>query len=382
MISPFFKMETFTFILAASALLIWFIVLLLPWQPWKTGEVFFAEKTEIDSELKDVTVLIPARNEAAAIKRTLKSVVKQGRGIRIILVDDESTDGTADLAHEEVGEALQIIRGQPLPEGWVGKLWALEQGRKEVNSVYTLLLDADIELDSGVIKKMRDTLINENIQFMSLMVAPSIRSFWEKLLMPAFVYFFKLLYPFRLANSPSSRVAAAAGGCILMDTNIYDKINGFEPIKGELIDDCSLASKVKSVGYTTWIGLTQSVRSIRPYGKLQDIWNMVARTAFTQLRYSVVFLLLTSVIMVSVFFVPAVLLVTSSGPTRILAGGALLGMFLTYLPTLIYYRRSTLWVFWLPIIAMLYLAMTWNSALRYWLGTRSQWKSRVYKNYL
>ncbi len=353
-------METFTFILAGSALLIWFVILLLPWQPWKTGEIFYAQESEIDPELGDVTVLIPARNETAVIKRTLQSVINQGSGINIILVDDESTDGTADIARNEVGEGMLIISGQPLPEGWVGKLWALEQGRKEINTDYTVLLDADIELGPGVVNKMRETLINKDIHFMSLMVTPSMLSYWEKLLMPAFVYFFKLLYPFRLANSPTSRVAAAAGGCILMKTAILENVNGFESIKGELIDDCSLASRVKSSGYRTWIGLTQSVRSVRPYRNLQDIWDMVARTAFTQLRYSVVLLLLTSAFMVLVYFVPIVILVTSSGLARYLAVGALLGMLLTYLPTLNFYHRSKIWAFSLPLIGLLYLALSFT----------------------
>lgn len=373
-------METFTFILVGSALLIWIVILLLPWQPWKTGEIFYAEESENEPELGDVTVLIPARNEAAVIKRTLKSVLNQGSGINIILVDDESTDGTADIARDEVGETLQIINGQPLPEGWVGKLWALEQGRKKLYSTYTVLLDADIELGPGVVNKMRETLINKDIHFMSLMVTPSMISFWEKLLMPAFVYFFKLIYPFRLANDPISKVAAAAGACILMNTEIYEKIDGFKSIKGELIDDCSLASRVKSAGYRTWIGLTQSVLSVRPYRNLLDIWDMVARTAFTQLRYSVVLLLLTSAIMILVYFIPIIILVTSSGLARYLAVGALLGMLLTYLPTLNFYHRSKIWAFSLPLIGFLYLAMTWHSALRYWKGVRSLWKSRVYKS--
>ena len=373
-------METFTFILAGSALLMWIIVLLLPWKPWKTGVIFHAQESENEPELGDVTVLIPARNEAAVIKRTLKSVLNQGSGINIILVDDESTDGTADIARDEVGETLQIINGQPLPEGWVGKLWALEQGRKKLYSTYTVLLDADIELGPGVINKMRETLINKDIHFISLMVTPSMISFWEKLLMPAFVYFFKLLYPFRLANDPTSKVATAAGACILMNTEIYEKIDGFKSIKGELIDDCSLASQVKSAGYRTWIGLTQSVISVRPYRNLLDIWDMVARTAFTQLRYSVVLLLLTSAIMILVYFIPIVILVTSSGLAQYLAVGALLGMLLTYLPTLNFYHRSKIWAFSLPLIGFLYLAMTWHSALRYWKGVRSLWKSRVYKS--
>jgi hopene-associated glycosyltransferase HpnB len=323
-------METLIFILAGSSLLIWLVILLLPWQPWNTGEIFYAQDAEIDPELEDVTVLIPARNEAAVIKRTLRSVVNQGSGINIILVDDESTDGTADIARDAGGEPCKFLEVKPLPEGWVGKLWALEQGRNELNSTYTLLLDADIELGSGVVNKMRETLINKDIQFMSLMVTPSMLSYWEKLLMPAFVYFFKLLYPFRLANDPLSKVAAAAGGCILMKTDIYEKIDGFKSIKGELIDGCSLASRVKSAGYRTWIGLTQSVRSIRPYRNLQDIWDMVVLTAFTQLRYSVLLLFLTSLIMLLVYFVPIVILVTSPGLARYLAVGALLAMLLTY----------------------------------------------------
>ena len=373
-------MEFITFILAGGAFFIWTIILLLPWQPWNINEIFYAEDSEIDQELKDITVLIPARNEVAVIKRTLQSVINQGKGINIILVDDETTDGTADIARDTVGISLQIIKGHPLPEGWVGKLWALEQGRKKLNTTYTVLLDADIELGSGVINKMLNHLNDNNIQFMSLMVTPTMISYWEKLLMPAFVYFFKLLYPFSLANNPISKVAAAAGGCIFMKTEIFEKIDGYNSIKSELIDDCSLAYQVKLAGYRTWIGLTHSACSIRSYKKLWDICEMIARNAFTQLRYSILLLILISVVMLLAFLIPVLILVTSQGGARYFAVGALLIMGLTYLPTLKFYYRSIIWVFNLPLIAFLYLAITWYSALRYWCGVRSQWKTRVYRS--
>jgi hopene-associated glycosyltransferase HpnB len=212
----------------------------------------------------------------------------------------------------------------------------------------------------------------------SLMAEMHLVSFWERLLMPAFVYFFKMLYPFRLSNSNFRGVAAAAGGCILVETRLIREIGGFEAIREELIDDCALAKKVKLSGYRTWVGLTHSVYSLRSYSRLSGIWQMVTRTASCQLRYSVVFLIATTVAMITLFWPPVVGLVFQSLSARVISASALLAMGFTYLPTLRFYGRSRGWALALPLIATLYLAMTWSSMIQFWSGSGSSWKGRSY----
>jgi hopene-associated glycosyltransferase HpnB len=201
---------------------------------------------------------------------------------------------------------------------------------------------------------------------------------WEKLLMPAFIYFFKLLYPFRLANSDFPHVAAAAGGCILVQTQVLTGIGGFAAIKGAIIDDCTLAKKVKGAGHRIWVGQSHSVVSARPYEGLGPIWEMVARSAFTQLRYSVWLLALCNVLIVSLFFGPVAGLLWGSANIRAVAFIAYACLAVSYWPSLRYYQRSAAWALLLPVIATLYLAMSWTSAVRYWRGDRSRWKNRVY----
>jgi hopene-associated glycosyltransferase HpnB len=218
-----------------------------------------------------------------------------------------------------------------------------------------------------------------DVQLISLMAELRMDTFWEKLLMPAFIYFFKLLYPFRLSNTGTSRVAAAAGGCILLETRLLHEIGGFDSLRGELIDDCALARRIKTLGYKTWIGLTHSVRSIRPYEKLRTIWEMVARTAFTQLHYSGLLLALCTAIMVLSFVVPGLGLFLPSGMAKFFSALGLAIMILCYLPTLKFYGLPGRWALALPLIGILYLAMTWTSAMRYWLGGGSHWKGRSYQ---
>ncbi len=364
--------------LFAIPAILWLAVAFLPWRPWSNREVLEAVSPCRREDLSGVTVLIPARDEARVIGRTLSSVAAQGDGLSVVLVDDGSTDGTAERARLAGPEGLRVVAGVPPPPGWSGKLWALEQGRRRVRTAYTLLLDADIELAPGMICALLGKMRKEGISFLSLMAAPPMGSFREKLLLPAFVYFFKLLYPFRLANSPSSRVAAAAGGCILMETRLFEGIGGLETIKEELIDDCALARRVKEAGGSTWVGVTRSVRTVRPYNGLGEIRDMVARTAYTQLRYSGVLLALCTVVMAVAFLLPVAGLASASGPARWASAGALGVMCLTYMPTLAFYGRSPAWSLCLPGIAMLYLFMTWTSAVRFWKGERSRWKGRVY----
>lgn len=357
---------------------LWLIILLLPWRPWSTREFLDGEPDDCNEDLSNITVLIPARNEAAVIQATLAGVMAQGRDIKVVLVDDQSEDKTAALAGGMFETDLRIISGQPLPDGWSGKLWALHQGFQEVDTPLVLLLDADIELMPGILSRLRREMMKRKIHFISLMAYLRMVSPWEKLLMPAFIYFFKLLYPFRLSNSAHRRVAAAAGGCILLRTDMLKAIGGFAAIRGQLIDDCALARKIKSIGGRTWIGLTHSALSLRVYDRPGVIWSMVARTAFHQLRYSIILLLLLTGLMILMFGLPVAGLLFPSVTAGILSLCAFMAMMLGYVPTLKFYHLSWKWAFLMPLIGLLFLAMTWTSAIRFWQGKGAEWKGRAY----
>ena len=374
-------MEIILTLFAITGAAIWLTILLLPWRPWSTSEVLDVSSPLPEVDLGDITVLIPARNEAETIKATLPALTAQGRGLNIILIDDQSSDGTGQVARKAVDENLLIIKGKSLPSGWTGKLWALEQGRSHIRTPFTLLLDADIEPLPGIIGELKRAMQERDVQLISLMAELRMETFWERLLMPAFIYFFKLLYPFRLSNTGTSRVAAAAGGCILLETRLLHEIGGFDSLRGELIDDCALARRIKTLGYKTWIGLTHSVRSIRKYEKLRTIWEMVARTAFTQLHYSGLVLALCTAVMVLSFVVPVLGLFLPSGMAKFFSALGLAIMILCYLPTLKFYGLPGRWALALPLIGILYLAMTWTSAMRYWLGRGSHWKGRAYSRF-
>lgn len=243
------------------------------------------------------------------------------------------------------------------------------------------MLDADIELAPGIVVELQQKARNENLALVSLMAEPPMKNFIERLLMPAFIFFFKLLYPFGLANRPVSRVAAAAGGCILVETQALRTIGAFANLHNALIDDCTLAAHIKRAGLHTFIGLSHAARSHRGYQDLKPIWEMVARTAYTQLRYSFILLVSCTLIMTSMFLAaPLAFLLLSAQDAYLVSALAWMAMFFTYMPTLIYYQRSPLWGFALPVIGTLYLAMTWISALRYWRGERACWKGRSYES--
>ena len=367
-------------ILSCLAALIWVLTIGLPWQPWRTREVLEAEDITGDEiDLGEITVVIPARNEADVIRTTLLSLEKQGQGLKVIVVDDESEDGTSIIAQQSSLENLKIILSSPLPKGWTGKLWAQQQGLQEVETAFTLLLDADIELLPGIIKSLKYKQEIEDLHFVSLMAVLKFSSFWEKLLMPAFIYFFKMIYPFALSNQDGHKIAAAAGGCILVKTDALRKIGGMSSIKDAVIDDCTLAKKIKSAGYKTWVGLTHAAVSQRPYVKLTEIWDMVARTAYTQLFYSVWLLLACTLLMLVMYWLPLVGLLFFQGIPQFLCLFSLGVMVIAYMPTLMFYSLSPVWSFAMPAIVVIYLMMTWTSAIRYWRGERSRWKGRVYQ---
>ncbi|BCG62610.1 MAG: hypothetical protein methR_P0256 [Methyloprofundus sp.] len=370
-------------IFSGIAALLWLITCLLPWQAWRNREALELDKgAHVDLntvDLSDITVVIPARDEAGIIVDTLAALKQQEQGLSVILVDDESTDGTAEVATNAGLTKLQLIQSTPLPDGWTGKLWAQEQGLQAVTTPLTLLLDADIYLQAGILAQLKAKRDTEGLQFVSLMAMLKVESRWEKLLMPAFIYFFKMLYPFALANNPNSKMAAAAGGCILVDTEALHAIGGMAAIKGALIDDCTLAKHVKQAGYKTWVGLTHAVISQRPYISLTEIWDMVARTAYTQLFYSKFLLVACTSMMLLMYCLPLLGILCFAGNAWAFSLFAYIVMSLLYLPTLNFYALNKLWALLIPVIAGLYLLMTWTSAIRYWRGERSRWKGRIYQ---
>jgi hopene-associated glycosyltransferase HpnB len=373
-------MEALDILIAALSTVLWVGFAVLPWGLWRNREVLeVGDASENDEPLADITAVIPARNEAELVQRTILSVAAQGTDLQIILIDDGSEDGTAGMARRLARSDLRIVQGAPLPDGWSGKLWALEQGWPQVSTRYTLFLDADIELARGSIKVLKDKMHQQAAAFISLTAAPSMASGWEKLLMPAFIYFFEALYPFQRVNSPGSNIAAAAGGCILVETRVLEQIGGFQSIKSAVIDDCAFARHVKLQGFKIWLGLTHAVQSIRGYKNLMEIGDMIARSAFAQLHYSLAFLILCTFVLLLLYALPAFMIASSNGVIRVLSMASLLIMLLTYLPTLRFYRRSWAWALCLPLIAAFFLAMTWTSAFRYWCGERTRWKGRVYK---
>ena len=364
--------------LAIIGVICWWGLVFVPWRPWGTEEQIEAAPHTNTATLDHITVLIPARDEAPLIQNTLDALNKQGSGLRIIVIDDQSTDGTAEKATQH---GATVISGTTPPAGWSGKLWALEQGLQEVQTSHVLLLDADIELTPGIVATLMEKAQKENLALVSLMAELPLQRFIERMLMPAFIYFFKLLYPFSSSNNPDSRVAAAAGGCILIETQALKKIDAFTSIHDALIDDCTLAARIKQAGFRTWVGLTHSAKSQRGYDELKPIWDMVARTAYTQLKYSPVLLFICTLLMVSMFWAaPFAFLMATDTKIVIISFMTWIAMLLTYSPTLIYYRRSLLWGLTLPIIGTLYLAMTWTSARRYWQGERASWKDRRYES--
>lgn len=365
--------------LAGLSALLWLTILLLPWRPWRNDEVLAPAGAAGPGELSDITVVIPARDEVRTISQTLGALAEQGGGLRVLLVDDGSTDGTAAAARSVPGLDLQVLPGQPLPDGWMGKVWALEQGVRQVQTPITLMIDADVTLGPGVVAALKARMREGGYQFVSVMASLSMSRFWEKLLSPSFIFFFKMLYPFRLAKASNPHFYSAAGGCIMLETRVFAAIGGLVSIRGELIDDCALARQVKRARFRTWIGQSRAVRSVRPYHRLSEIWNMVARSAFTQLRYSLLVILLTTFALVTLCVVPLWSLTSPAAEVQALGLLAWVLMTVAYLPTLHFYGVSPLWALMMPVIAVLYLGMTWTSALRYWRGERSRWKGRVYR---
>ncbi len=371
-------MAAFLFITSTIAACLWLGLLIVPWQPWRTREQLDrGDAATGDDPGSAVTAIVPARNESAHIENTLQGLRSQSERLRIVVVDDQSTDDTAAKARAVAG--VEVISGEPLPPGWTGKLWALHQGIALARTPLVLLLDADISLRPGVLSALRAQQARVDAGLVSVMATLAMSSFWERLLMPAFIYFFKLIYPFALANGSNRRFYAAAGGCMLLRADTLDAVGGVASLREAVIDDCTLARHIKQGGYRTWIGLSREVLSTRRYTQLADTWAMVSRTAYTQLGESVAALLACTAVMVLSLVLPvAGLLFGEDLPTRLAALTALFAMTASYWPTIRYYGLPWPLAFTLAPVASLYLAMTWSSAWNSWRGIRARWKDREY----
>ena len=374
---------TLLFVGSALALAAWLCVLVLPYQPHRVRERLEADADSSD-DLGSVTAIIPARDEAELIGRTIAALLSQGRGLAVVVVDDQSSDDTRGAAARAATPniSLRVVDGRPLPDGWAGKLWALEQGLAVADRAYVLLLDADIELAPRTVPALLEKLRERDATLVSLMAELNSETFWERLLSPAFVFFFKLLYPFARSNDATKATAAAAGGCMLVRADALRELGGFAAIRGALIDDCTLAAALKRHRPPIWIGMTHSVRSLRAYATLGDFWSMVARSAFTQLRYSAWWLLLATALMVVTLLMPIVGVVvgvaTADLRLTLTAGAAWLALAAAYWPVVTFYRLPVAAAATLPLAAALFLAMTWSSAIGYWRGTRARWEARDY----
>ncbi len=335
---------------------------------------------------RSVVAVIPARDEAAVVGRAVASLLAQDYdgNFRIVVVDDQSSDGTAEAARTAAVAAgapdrLTICRGKPVPPGWTGKLWAMSQGIEAARPArpdHLLLTDADIVHDPGNLRALVSRCETGGYDLVSLMVRLHCRTLWERLLIPAFVFFFFKLYPPRWVADPARRTAGAAGGCMLIRAATLDRIGGINSIRGEIIDDCALARRVKSVS-NVWLGPARHTTSIREYRSWRPIWDMVVRSAFAQLDYSAVMLALT-VWMLGLTYLAPPLLLLSSEPVATWCGGlAWLGMSIAFLPTLRAYEAPRWIAPLLPMIALFYVAATVASAVLYWRGRGGYWKGRV-----
>jgi hopene-associated glycosyltransferase HpnB len=363
---------------------------------WRTGQRLPYAAAD-PAAWPSVAAVVPARNEAAVLPGTLPTLLGQDYpgAFSVVLVDDDSSDSTASVARslsQEIGpERLRLVAGRPTPAGWAGKVWAMQQGVLAAGDArYVLFTDADIGYAPGAVAALVRAAEADDRGLVSQMALLRADTFWERLLVPAFVYFFAQLYPFQRVNKPGARTAAAAGGCMLVRRDALEAAGGLDRIRGARIDDVALGRLLKSPPdpVRCWLGLTTSVVSRRPYPRLAGLWDMIARSAYTQLRYSPAALAGTLAGLLWLYALPPAAglgglawLAAGGGPAAgWLAAAGLAGwtiMAVSYVPILRLYRLSPLRAPCLPLIAMLYAAMTADSARRYHLGRGGQWKGRT-----
>ncbi len=364
--------------LAVLALVIWMYLLFGHGRFWQAGPVL---SVSYPLTTPSVAIIVPARDEAPSIEAALRSLLAQDYAgpFRVILVDDNSSDGTGDIARAIDDRRLTVINGAPRPAGWSGKLWAVSQGVTESGpSDLLLLTDADIIHDAAHVSALVAKLERYSLDLVSEMVRLRCQSLAERALVPAFVFFFQLLYPFARVNDGLKSTAAAAGGTILIRRQALRRIGGIESIRGALIDDVALAAAVKKGG-PIWLGHSDLARSERQYPAVADIWAMIARTAFVQLRYSWWLLVATSLGMAVTWLLPPALALVGQGAARWFGLVAWLMLAASYVPTLRRFGQSPLWAPALPLIAAFYMAATIGSAANHYLGRGVAWKGRAYQ---
>jgi hopene-associated glycosyltransferase HpnB len=335
-----------------------------------------------------ITAVIPARDEAECVGETVVSLLRQDYAgeFHVVLVDDQSRDGTAEVARAAAAalgaiDRLTVLSGRALPAGWTGKLWAQSQGVEAAEAAprppeLILLTDADIVYAPGELAQLAARAHAGGYVFTSLMAKLRCESFAERMFVPAFIFFFQMLYPFAWANDPRRSTAAAAGGCMLVRREKLRAAGGMASIRSALIDDCALAKELKAQG-PIWIGLTDGVRSVRAYPEVEDIRRMVSRTAYAQLRYSPLLLAGTILGLAITYLAPVLLTVFATGLAKILGIAAWLLMALAFQPILRFYRVSPLWGLALPAIAATYMAFTLDSAYQHARGRGGMWKGRA-----
>jgi len=374
--------------IAALSLLIWLYLFFFNghfWQIW----IADADARAVPplERWPSVMAIVPARNEAASIEEAVKSLARQDyRGnFSITVVDDHSDDGTGDLARKAAADSgsrvpVEVLGAPQFVAAWKGKLWALQAGidaaaAKHVDFFW--FTDADVVHGPETLTRLVSHAEREAYDLTSLMVLLQVDTFAEKLVIPPFLYFFLMLYPPRWIADPEARTAGAAGGCMLLRSTALARIGGLATIRGEVIDDCSLARAVKKSGGRIWMGLTRKSTSQRHYVGFGELLDMIARTAFTQLNYSALRLLATLFGLLLTFVAPVVLALATNPKVWLPALLAWCLMSASFLPTVVFYRLSPIWSPFLPIATIFYAYATFLSAARFWMGRGGQWKGRA-----
>jgi hopene-associated glycosyltransferase HpnB len=371
---------------SAACLAGWVYLLCARGSFWRCAQRDDWHKTELNA-WPAIAVIVPARDEAPQIAASIGSLLNQDyRGEwTVILVDDESSDGTAEIATRieaaAACERLRVIRSKPLPPGWTGKLWAVDQGVDAAMALphrpdYLLLTDADIVHATDSVSRLVGHAHLRGLVLNSLMAKLHCKTLVERAFVPAFIFFFQMLYPFAWVNAPRAASAAAAGGCMLLRADSLVRVGGIAVIRNALIDDCALAKVLKPQG-AIGLALTERVTSIRPYASLQAVRQMIARSAYAQLRYSPVVLAAIAAGLLLAFLAPPLIAILSSGTARLMALTAWALMAMAYQPVLRFYALSPLWALALPVVAMLYLVFTFDSAYQHAKKRGGAWKGRM-----
>ena len=372
-------------LLAAVPFAIWLYLFIARGNFWQVHE----DTAELKSPKRwpRVVGIVPARDEAETISRSVASLAKQNYPgeFSVVVVDDHSSDGTAELARKAADESAAMRRvtirsSSELPRGWTGKVWATNQGIAAVadrSPEYFWLADADIEQAPDALRRLVCRAENDSLDLASFMAFLPAKALPERLLVPPYLYFFLMLYPPRWVADPRARTAAAAGGSILLRREALERIGGMPAVRSEVIEDCALAAAVKRSGGKIWLGLTRASVSLRRYTRFREIRDLIARVAFTELRYSVFLLLGTLAGLFVVYLLPWVIFFAYPGEAWLLVDTTAALMAASFVGTVKFYGLSWVWALTLPAAALFYAYATCLSAVRYWLGRGGQWKGRA-----